>query len=115
MNEEEYQKIVRNIEKEDKYELEKGTLYRIKDERRLRVVRKYEFEGIMVMNHDHESAGHFGIKATTERVKERYYWKGMGKDIEVYVKSCDRCQRRGKPQGKNELHSIRVKEPFYQI
>ncbi len=39
----------------------------------------------------------------------------MLKDIETYVKSCDQCQRRGKPQGKNELHPIQVKEPFYQM
>ena len=39
----------------------------------------------------------------------------MKEDIEQYIKSCDQCQRRGKPQGKNKLHSIKVKEPFYQI
>jgi hypothetical protein len=37
------------------------------------------------------------------------------KDIEIYVKSCDNCQRRGKPVEKNELHPIKVREPFYQI
>lgn len=36
-------------------------------------------------------------------------------DVETYVKSCDQCQRRGKPQGKNELHPIKVREPFYQV
>ena len=36
-------------------------------------------------------------------------------DIETYIKTCDQCQKRGKPQGKHELHPIQVKEPFYQI
>ena len=39
----------------------------------------------------------------------------MRKDIEAYVKSCNNCQRRGKPIGKHELNVIKVKEPFYQI
>ena len=39
----------------------------------------------------------------------------MLKDITTYIKSCDQCQRRGKPQGKHELYPIKVKEPFYQI
>ena len=36
-------------------------------------------------------------------------------DLETYVKSCNQCQKRGKPIKKHELHSIAVKEPFYQI
>src|SRR5215469_16969020 len=39
----------------------------------------------------------------------------MKRDIEEYVKSCDSCQRRNKPQGKHELHSIKIKEPWYLI
>src|SRR4051794_28018012 len=115
MNEEKYQQIIKEIDKENKYEVREGMLYRIKGNRKLRAIRRHEFEGIMFMNHDHPTAGHFGIKAIFERIKEKYYWKGIGKDIEVYVKSCNKCQKRSRPQGKNELHLIRVKEPFYQI
>ena len=35
--------------------------------------------------------------------------------MEVYVKSCNKCQKRNKPKGKNELHSIEAKEPFYMV
>jgi hypothetical protein len=115
MDEIEYNRIVKNVDKEEKYVIKEGLLYRIKKSKIMRVIRKYEFEGLMFMMHNHELAAHFGIKATQEKVKERYYWKNMLKDIEVYVKSCDNCQRRGKPVGKNELHPIKVKEPFYQI
>ena len=90
-------------------------LYKIKDDKEIRVIRDYEFEGLMYLAHDHELAGHFGIDATYDRIKDKYYWKGMRKDIEAYVKSCDSCQRRGKPVGKHELNTIKVKEPFYQI
>ena len=67
------------------------------------------------MLHDHPISAHFGFERTYQKAKERFYWPNMRKDIEIYVKSCDQCQRRGKPNRKNELHPIKVREPFYQI
>jgi hypothetical protein len=115
MDGDEYNKIIKNIGKEKKYIIKEGILYRIKEDKLLRVIRKYEFEGLMYMMHNHELSAHFGIKATQNKIREKYYWKNMLKDIEIYVKSCDSCQRRGKPVGKNELHPIKVREPFYQV
>ncbi|CAB4434111.1 unnamed protein product [Rhizophagus irregularis] len=115
MEEDKYNEIVRNINSERHYRIKDGLLYRIENNKDLRVIRKYEFEGLMYIAHDHELSEHFGIDATYERVKEKYYWKGMRRDIEIYVKSCDSCQRRRKPIGKHELNVIKVKEPFYQI
>ncbi|GBC29374.2 DDE-type integrase/transposase/recombinase [Rhizophagus irregularis DAOM 181602=DAOM 197198] len=115
MEEKEYNKIARNINNEREYEIIGGLIYKIKDGKRLRVIRKYEFEGLMYIAHDHELSGHFGIDATYNRIKDGYYWKGMRKDVEAYVKSCNNCQRRGKPIGKHELNVIKVIEPFYQI
>jgi hypothetical protein len=115
MDEDKYNKIVKNIEKEEKYIIKKGILYKIKEDKLLKIIRKYEFEGLMYMMHNHELLAHFGIKAIQDKIREKYYWKNMAKDIETYIKSCDNCQRRGKLMGKNELHTIKVKEPFYQI
>src|SRR5438445_11074691 len=115
MNENEYNKIIENNEKERKYELKEGILYKKKREKRLQVIRRWEMEGVLYMMHDHMLSAHFGIKATYEKTKERYYWKGLKEDVETYVKSCDKCQRREKPNGKHELHPIEVKEPFYMI
>src|ERR1700722_17318204 len=115
MNEEDYRKIIKNIKNEKKNENLNGQLYRKKDDKKLKVIQRYEYEGLMYLFHDHEISAHFGIQTTYEKIKERYYWKGILKDIETYIKSCKQCQFRGKPTGKHELHSIRVKEPFYQI
>ena len=115
MNEEEYRKIIKNINNENKYEILNGQLYRKKDDKKLKVIQRYEYEGLMYLFHDHEISAHFGIQTTYEKMKERYYWKGMLKDIEAYIKSCKQCQFRGKPKGQHELHPIQVKEPFYQI
>ena len=95
--------------------MKENQLYRIKGEKLLKVINKYEVGGLLYMMHDHELSAHFGIRATQDRIREKYWWSKMKKDIEDYVKSCDRCQRRNKPQGKNELKSIDVKTPFYQI
>ena len=115
MKEIEYNKIIKNIEKEKNFEIKNGILYRKDKEKELQVIRRFEIEGVLWMLHDHPTAGHFGINATYEKVKERYYWKNMLKDIEIYVKSCDKCQKRGKSNKKNELHIIEIREPFYQI
>ena len=115
MDENKYDEICKDIEKEKGYVIRDNLLYKIKNDNELRIIRKYEFEGIMYIAHDHELSGHFGIDTTYDRIKNKYYWKGMRKDIETYVKSCDSCQRRGKPIGKHELNVIKVKEPFYQI
>ena len=42
----------------------------------------------------HESlwAGHRGVWATFEKVKERYWWRGMYKDVSKFVKTCLVCQ-----------------------
>ncbi|GBB87857.1 hypothetical protein RclHR1_14350006 [Rhizophagus clarus] len=108
MDENEYNRIIKEINKEKKYIIKEGILFRIKNNVELRVIKKYEFEGLMYIAHDHEQAGHFRIKATYNRIKENYYWKGMLKDIEIYVKSCDSCQRRGKPIKKHELNVIKI-------
>src|SRR6266542_3352187 len=38
----------------------------------------------------------------------------MKDDIKSYIQTCDQCQRREKIIDENELHSIKIKEPFYQ-
>ncbi|GET52917.1 hypothetical protein RIR_jg40196.t1 [Rhizophagus irregularis DAOM 181602=DAOM 197198] len=72
MEENNYKRIIDNIEKENKYELKEGILYRVKGQNKFRVIRDYEYEGLMYMMHDNELSGHFGIEATLDRIKENY-------------------------------------------
>ena len=46
----------------------------------------------LVMVH-HDEAGHLGREKTLELVKRHFYWPGMVKDVEDFVRSCDICQR----------------------
>lgn len=109
-----YEEIIKR-NNNPKFLVKGNQLYRIKKEGIRKVIQEYEKQGLLYLMHDHELSAHFGIKATQDKIKEKYWWKGMLKDIERYVKSCERCQRRNKPQGKNELNPIKVKRPFYQI
>lgn len=53
--------------------------------------------------HDHHLAGHPGIRRTTRRIRERYWWPKLGEYVENFVKSCEVCARtkamRHKPYG----------------
>jgi hypothetical protein len=109
--------ILQMLQKETKgYEVKHGTLYkRAKDGRIMRVLKEDEIDTIIFIMHNHEIGGHFGKDTTYEKIKTRYYWKGMYKDIEEYIKTCDACQRRGQKGGKGYLNSIKVGKPFERI
>ena len=49
---------------------------------------------VIRQNHDPPYAAHAGVKRTHSLISLRYWWPGMRKDIENYVKCCDLCQRR---------------------
>src|SRR6516162_4578889 len=116
MNPSKYQDIIESLVNESNNQsnkltnnkLEKGILYKKENDKFLQVIRRFEMEGVMYMMHDHPMSAHFGIEATYQRTKERYYWKNMRKDVETYVKSCNQCQKRGKPINKNPLNSINI-------
>lgn len=58
---------------------------------------------LLRLYHDDKLAGHYGSEKTIELLGRKFYWKGMAKYVEKYVKSCDICQRvkvpRHKPYG----------------
>ena len=54
--------------------------------------------------HDTHWAGHRGVWATYTKIKERYWWKGLYKDVEEFVASCVTCQLQSKVRHRDELH-----------
>src|SRR6266542_4403539 len=97
-----------------KYKLKEGKLVKIKLNKELKVLKRNEIEPILSLAHEHLLSGHFGLEATLDKLKKRYYWPKMKNDIKSYIQTCDQCQRREKTIDENELHSIRIKESFYQ-
>src|SRR5207248_3963614 len=67
------------------------------------------------MMHNYPTGGHFGKDATHNKISTRFWWKGMYKDIEDYIKRCDSCQRRGNKGGSGYLNPIKVGKPIERI
>nr|XP_041630537.1 uncharacterized protein LOC121501968 [Drosophila kikkawai] len=64
--------------------------------------------------HDHPTAGHLGIRKTSNRVAQRYYWPGLFRDVARYVRHYTSCQKfkvsQEKPAGM--MFTRQVDEPF---
>ncbi len=44
--------------------------------------------------HSHKLAGHLGVKKTLNKIKKRFYWRLMNKDITKFIKRCKICALR---------------------
>ena len=96
-------------------EIKSDTLYKRRNEKLVKILKEDEIDSVMFMTHNHETGAHFGVEATYNKIAERYYWKGMYKDIKRYIRYCDTCQRRGQKGGKGNLYPIKIGEPFERI
>lgn len=63
--------------------------------------------------HDAELTGHLGAAKTLGRLRERFYWSGMHKDVLEYVRSCRSCQlRKTRVRAQGLLQPIAVQGPW---
>jgi hypothetical protein len=81
----------------------------------LKVIKENELESILHNLHGNILTGHFGIEATYNRARSRYYWPNLYKTIAEYIRSCDTCQRQGAPVPHEELHPIPVNKSFDRV
>jgi len=58
------------------------------------LVPQSKITAVLQRYHDHKLAGHLGITKTLNRIKTRFIWPKMEKDIQNYVATCDICQKR---------------------
>ena len=58
--------------------------------------------------------GHFGVRKTLEKVRQKYYWAGLYSFVEQYMKSCDVCGR-GKPSPKTRKAPVQLTEAGYPM
>ncbi|KAJ2941462.1 hypothetical protein O0L34_g3683 [Tuta absoluta] len=57
------------------------------------IVPEHEWANVLSVYHDDPLAGHYGAEKTYKKIAKRYFWSGMRKYIESYVKNCINCQR----------------------
>ena len=79
--------------------IENGVLYRktkINGEERKQLVLPKQYIS-SVLEHLHNRFGHPGRERTMSLIRDRFYWSGMFKDTENWIKNCQRCVCRKTP------------------
>ncbi|CAF2247320.1 unnamed protein product, partial [Rotaria magnacalcarata] len=103
--------IIDNIKKHTKYFIKKNLLMR-----RLNPPVPYVPQGehrqtILKIYHDTAANGaHFGRDKTLHKIKTRYFWPSMYKDIDNYIRSCILCAQYN-PRRHKTLGKLRPIEP----
>ena len=71
----------------------------------LRVVAmKEDQEELLKAHHDRLWAGHRGTWATFEKLKGKYWWPGLYRDVHRFVTTCESCQMHSTVRHRDELH-----------
>ena len=80
-----------------------------------RVLKIMEVEVVLYNLHSDPTAGHFAFDATYERIKTRYFWHRMYRDIKDYVDACQVCQKFSGGRQTTPLHPLKTARPFDRL
>ncbi|GFW49896.1 hypothetical protein TNCV_1885591 [Trichonephila clavipes] len=88
------------------YSLEKELLVKIREDKlgnvvKLIVVPEELRDPIKSLCHEGTSA-HLGITKSKDKLNRYFYWSNCYRNMEQFVKTCDQCQRAGKPNDKKK-------------
>ncbi|GBG77243.1 hypothetical protein CBR_g23571 [Chara braunii] len=91
-------KIIRRLEAKDKktsaeFELVNGLLFLEKAGNKRLCVPNSESLRSLFLGECHDATGHFGYKKTADNLLQRFWWPTMMKDAQLYVETCQVCQR----------------------
>ena len=73
---------------------------------------------ILRIAHDIPASGHLGIAKTRDRILRCFVWPNVRKDIRMYCKTCDVCQRVDKTDVKTKAPMIKppiIDSPFSRV
>ncbi|GBG76310.1 hypothetical protein CBR_g22058 [Chara braunii] len=90
--------IIRRLEAKDKktsaeFELVNGLLFLEKAGNKRLCVPNSESLRNLFLGECHDATGHFGYKKTAANLLQRFWWPTMMKDAQLYVTTCQVCQR----------------------
>ena len=98
------------------YTLIKNVLYKLTPDMKLkRCLERREIPRVISALHEGNAGGHFAVKTTVAKIRDAgYWWPTMHRDVYQFIRSCDPCQRQGKPlnSGKWPLIPIMPLAPF---
>jgi len=69
---------------------------------------------VLRYSHDIKASGHLGIKKTLHKVRQRYYWPCLQRDVKIYVNGCEACAKRKGP-GKTKRAPMQVSRSGYPM
>ena len=73
----------------------------------LKAIRSQALRGL------HDEVGHLGRDRTLDLVRQRFYWPSLSKDVEDYLRNCERCvKRKARDPPPAPLVPINVSEPM---
>ncbi len=98
----------------EEFEADNGLLYRNSKYGKVLVLPRGLRKMVMHEIHAGYTSGHPGITRMTKLVKQRFYWVGMKKDIDKWIKCCFRCviAKRGPGRGKAPMQVEISGAPF---
>lgn len=105
-------KVLVMLRKRSSLQVKNGILYRVIAGESIMVLPKHLVDKVLAMAHS--DMGHQGRDRTLNLLKSRFYWPGMGKDVQEFIARCDRCSRAKAPNlpDKAPLHPIVSTEPL---
>eukprot|EP00253_Pinus_taeda_P032504 PITA_32504 len=82
-----------------------GNMFKLGPDQILRhCVKEEEVFDILLTYHNGPCGGHFAAKRTAFKILQAgYYWPTLHQDVRRYISQCDRCQRTGKPNPRDEM------------
>ena len=86
------------------------------DRLRLLVPRHLRTE-VLTFCHDSLFSGHMGVHRTVKKVKQRFHWPGLSKDVKVHICSCATCNANRMPyqRFRAALVGFRVGAPLDRV
>ena len=105
------------------YILEDGLLYRVSDPSKypsfpgLQLVIPKPLQKLIIEEiHSGYFGGHLGIDKTYDKIRSRYFWSGLYRDVVQYLKTCVACNMRKLKRERPPLQDMPIpKYPFEQI
>ncbi|XP_043208845.1 uncharacterized protein LOC122374269 [Amphibalanus amphitrite] len=87
------------LSRRDSLEVDRGTglLFTTHEGHRQLLVPPAGVRQVLHESHDTQCSGHLGIDKTLSRLRDRFHWPSMARDVATYVKSCVPCSQRKSP------------------
>ncbi len=79
------------------------------------MVPRHKHRELIEKYHCPNHMAHFGINGTINKMCERFYWKGLPRDVTHFINNCNDCNQHKGITQKAPIFSIPITSPFSEI